>query len=274
MGSTTVEDLTAGILKDLVSSIAEYGRNGAVLAGHYSVAEHMSEVSHNRDVEKRCFDLGIRLIKQAEQKGLVNRLVLWVNDIGIDVRDRIALKQSYRLPASYRQILDEGNFDPTRLDMLFESTMRNKGSILARKIERRQPSLIRRVPNTQSGLVRCIEDLVCAGKGKKELDAFVIAGPDGQDLVLKEGSHPKCCLILGTLFTDVMKRFSVDYIVNIFNSVYTARLQYGIYVAREVFQNPLPMWNLYVDEKEVFQAEFHEKLNHLNAVATTNGPRT
>lgn len=232
----------------LIPGITEARARGIVLAGHYCVADNLRELSYEGIVEQQCLEAGIRLVQLAQEHGTFSRLVLWVNDIGIDTNQRAKLKQSYTLPIPYQRIFDKYRFDSSQVEVMFESTMRNKSSTRIRKIERQNLNLIRRVPSSRIGLVRCIDDYQCEADGQLSRESFVIRGSDGRDLVLKEDSHPKCCLILGTLFSEVTKRFDATYIVNIFNNIYAARLGHGEYVARAVYQLRLPIWNFCINE--------------------------
>lgn len=243
----TVSEIEA-LFPSLIPRVAKAKGSGVVLAGHYCVAENLGALSYESPIEQKSLEAGVRLVQWVQERGEVCRLVLWVNDIGIDTAHRARLKESYSLPTPYRRILDKHRFDPLQVNVLFESTMRNKGSTWIRKIERQDASLIRRVPSSQVGLVRCVNDYQCEIEAEISHESIVIRGPDGRDLVLKEDTNPKCCLILGTLFSDVTKQFDANYIVNIFNNLYAARLDYGTHVAREVFQLRLPIWNYFVDD--------------------------
>lgn len=244
------------IINDSVFFMQQHGQKGLILAGHYCVAKSMQGLSSDSEVEQGCFELGIQLVKSSLEKNIDNRLVLWINDIGIDLEYRNFLKEKYQLPDTYKLLLDKYEYPHSDVIIMFESTIRNKGSVAVRKIEQQNPHLIHRIASKDTTLVRCIEDDHCSFEQEESKEAMIIKGPRGENLVLKDGNHPKCCLILGTLFNNLNKKLSPRYIVNIFNSVYTARLEYGIHVSRTIYMNKLPILNLYVDETNINSADF------------------
>lgn len=132
-----------------------------VIAGHYCLADDMEELSNEGEGEVMSFAFGVELVAEAIQRGLNSNLVLWVNDIGIEIEDRQSLKADYVLPENYQRLLDSSGLDRDRLIILFESTMRNKASVLLRKLYRRKSDLFERVDSKSKNLVRCVEDLQC-----------------------------------------------------------------------------------------------------------------
>jgi len=243
---------TSDALERFVARMADEGLHGSIVAGHYSLAPDYAALSSDAAVEQRSFQQGIELAILSERLGAESRLVLWVNDIGIDVEERDALKRRYVLPIPYRRIADRLRFDPEKIEVVFESTMRNKGSTLIRRFEKRMPTLVRRVSAAAMGLIRCIEDEACDLESAGAGEAMVIAGPGGEDLVLKEGAHPKCCLILATLFRQLHAGDRGEYIANVFNGLYAARLAYGVHVARTLFQLRMPIHNAFIDESGLY----------------------
>ncbi len=222
-----------------------------VIAGHYSVAPGLEEVSYDGVVEQRCFELGIRTVMKQRALGTPSRLLLWVNDIGIDPKARSRLKAEYQLPAPYRQLGEGLGFDPGLIDVRFESTMRNKGSVWVRENEERLGDLVWRTDATRPGLVRCTGDTACSvGDGEKK-QVIATRGPYGEELVLKEGSHPKCCLILGMLFRETARSLGAERIINIFNGIYLSRIDYGVFVSRRLFGNAVAIENMFLDETTV-----------------------
>lgn len=124
------------------------------------------------------------------------------------------MKENYRIPENYLDILDKWGIAPESVDVMFESTVRNKASVLLRKLFARSPHLFRKVSNTSEGLVRCVSNSFC-GIEPEVKDAYVITGPNMEDLVVKEGPNPKCNLILATLFDTIKKDKNPDRIINI-----------------------------------------------------------
>ncbi len=239
------------LVGDLVAGGVAARRRTVVLAGHYSVAPGLEEVSYDGVIEQRCFELGIRTVMRERALGALTRLLLWVNDIGIDPAARSRLKASYRLPTPYERIGERLGFDPGLMDVRFESTMRNKGSVWIRENEERLGELVWRTDATRPGLVRCTGEAACAGGDGEKKEVIATIGPYGEELVLKEGSHPKCCLILGMLFREVVRTFNAERIVNVFNAIYLARIDYGVFVARRLFGNAVNIENVFVEESGV-----------------------
>ncbi len=222
-----------------------------VLAGHYCVAEDMSMLNHTGLEEAHSFCAGVELVATALKKSQQSHLLLWINDIGVPPDQRKQIKQNYILPRNYRQALHDHQLDRKHLTIRFESTMRNKASVALRKIVKRNPSLFRKVAADTQGLVRCVANEYCEMEAGKERYAYVIDGPHGDPLVVKEGSNPKCNLILATLFEELTKQHSPKLIVNIFNELYSYRIALGSFVCRAIYENHVPMMNLFFDGEQM-----------------------
>ena len=101
------DDYITNIIDSTASAISKHGKQGVILAGHYCVAKSMGELSCDNKVEQLCFEIGVRLAKKCEENNLANKLVLWINDIGIDIEERNELKKNYKLPIPYKKILEK-----------------------------------------------------------------------------------------------------------------------------------------------------------------------
>jgi hypothetical protein len=239
------QDLDIGIVGDLVDDIDARAQRSVVLAGHYSLSAAMTELSHLGETEQGCFRHGARIVSALHARGRSSSLVLWINDIGIDSADRAREKAAFRIPDNYQRILADCGLAPDAVTVLFESTMRNKASVLLRKLYARSPQIFRKVPAAHHGLVRCVSNATCELDTAK--DAYVVDGPSSEQLVVKEGPNPKCNLILATLFSSLGRSAAPDRFVNIFNDVYAYRISLGMHVARTILDCQTDMTCLYCD---------------------------
>lgn len=238
------------ILSEIMRDVTSNRLSTAVLAGHYCLSENMVELSHEEESEQASFAYGASLVGAAREYGLSSALILWINDIGVNPEKRMALKENYQIPQNYLRILDKWGIDPASVDVIFESTMRNKASVLLRKLYARSPHLFRKVSSASEGLVRCVSSISC-GIEPEAKDAYVITGPNMEDLVVKEGPNPKCNLILATLFDSIRKDRNPDRVINIFNHIYTYRIYLGIHVARNLIDCNLKMHSLFCEGSEI-----------------------
>lgn len=241
---------------ELISELQSH-TSTAIIAGHYCLAEHMQELSHTGEAEVMCFYFGVQLYKQAVQAGKTCYLVVWINDIGISEEEREAIKHGFILPENYLQILAAYGLDQSHVTIMFEGSMRNKASTLVKKISKREPGRLTKVAADRSDLVRCVQSSSCdISEAKKPLHAYVIEGPNGEKLVVKEGPAPKCNLILATFFRELASMFSPKHFINVFNDVYAYRLQLGIHVAHNLLGNPVPMTNILCDGYNIRSEQF------------------
>ena len=224
--------------------------NSIVVAGHYCLAQAMSELSHDSESEEKSFELGVKLVADALKRNAQSDLVLWVNDIAIDPHLRQAMKQNYQMPANYLSIMEKFEMEESKVSIFFESTMRNKASVLLRKLYKRTPELFKKVNASQHGLVRCVNDQRCGIEDAGKM-AYIVDGPDGEPLVVKEGTNPKCNLILAVFFSDLQKKYSSSSLINIFNTVYTYRLKLGIHVSKNVLNSDITFHNIFCDGSEI-----------------------
>jgi len=227
-------------------------KRAVVVAGHYCLAEHMQELSHESEAEMLSFAVGAELVREGLRAGHDSHLVLWVNDIGITELQRTQLRENYALPSNYAEILDARQFDASRLTVMFESAMRNKASTMLRKLYKREPDLFSRAEATREDLVRCVGGTTCGMDQMATTMAYVVEGPEGEQLVVKEGPSPKCNLILATFFTELRRRFAPTLLLNVFNEVYTYRVGLGVHVSQSVLGNPTPILNVFCDGTKVY----------------------
>jgi hypothetical protein len=230
-------------VKAFVADWLDSGRTLAILAGHYCVAEELVDLSASRAPEEASFVAGVDILITSRARGAKSRLTVWVNDIGIEANARRLLKEQKRLPDNYRRILEARGVDPSTVDMQFESSTRNKASTHVKKLSARDPCLFRRVPSDAEGLVRCVE--ACGISSDESKLAYVIDGPEGEALVVKDGPNPKCNMILATLFDDACKSAAASSVVTVFNGIYVNRIQLGMFVASRLLGLAASFANLY-----------------------------
>jgi hypothetical protein len=226
-----------------------------VIGGHYSLSSRMQELSCQGEAEEASFAPGARLVTNALSQKADSYLILWINDIAIPLEQRADLKSDYRLPSNYRTTLKQIDFPEHRLVVMFESTMRNKASVLLRKLYNQQPTLFERVDSRATGLIRCVEDVACSSDRLLNSTSYTVAGPNGERLVVKDGPNPKCSLILATLFQQLAVRFNCRLQINIFNEIYTPRILLGTHVFRHLLRGSVPMINVFCDGNEVVSSE-------------------
>lgn len=221
-----------------------------IIAGHYCIADDLSDLSNEGETEQFSFELGVSTYKELKVSGNMPTLVLWINDIGINVEQRKLLKESYVIPKNYERILKEHSIEKSEVSILFESTARNKASVLFRKSYKRTPKKYKIFSSNEESLVRCIDNSHCEVEEDKKV--YAISGPDGLPIVMKEGNNPKCNLILGTLFYSIIKTYKSDIILNIFNDIYIDRLRLGMFVGKNVYDFNTRFINFFCDEEKIY----------------------
>ncbi len=219
----------------------------AILGGHYCLASDMQALSCDGTEEQSSFRLGARMAASVMRAGGRTQLVLWINDIGVTPERRQEIRENYRLPDNYRRSLEEASLAEEQLVICFESSMRNRASTLLRKLYKRTPERFERVQAHSRGLIRCVGDQRCEVEDDVAKMAYVIAGPCGERLVVKEGPNPKCNLILATLFERVSHSCRPTVLVNVFNELYSYRIALGVHVYRTLLGGPLPIENIFCD---------------------------
>jgi hypothetical protein len=231
--------------------------SSVIVAGHYSVAAHMSDFSDTGPAELMSFALGAELVQRSMAHGRISRVVLWINDIGIDQVERAKLRQQYAIPDNYATVIKNANLNEDNIKVMYESSTRNKASTTLRKLYTRKPHLFTRIDASEKELVRCVNNNTCAFEERTGEIAYVIRGPNNEQLVIKEGPNPKCNLILATLFHDLTELFAPSIIVNIFNDIYEYRITLGEHVARTIFGLSTPIMNVFCDGANL-NFEYHE----------------
>ena len=234
-------------------SLDQYkNKNISVVAGHYCVAPDLTELSNDGESEIFSFKTGVYIYKKLKETSNNPSLILWINDIGIDTQERKKLKEEYVIPANYQQILAENDISIDHVDILFESTARNKASVLFRKIYKKESERYQIFSSNDKSLIRCIENDQCTIEEDKK--AYTILSDENERIVVKEGSNPKCNLILATLFKSIINKKKSDVILNIFNDIYVDRIRLGTYVGKYVFQlNNVDFINYFCDEDSLFK---------------------
>ncbi|MEB7642925.1 hypothetical protein [Acinetobacter pittii] len=230
----------------------------AVIAGHYCVSPDLEDLSNNGEAEELSFSKGIEMVTKINKKGLSATLCLWVNDIGIPSDQRALMKDNYRIPNNYSRLLEHSDITESDVLVLFESSARNKASTLLKKLTKNQPSLFRRHDSSDNDLIRCIEGTMCdISTGR---NAYVIDGPEGENLVVKEGPNPKCNLILATLFLTLRQQYKFDSTINIFNDIYINRIRLGLHVYNKLFskENPMIFDNYFCSDSHIKQDNFNQ----------------
>lgn len=222
-----------------------------IIAGHYCLAKHMQELSSTGDAETQGFELGVQLYLLAREKNQHYHLVVWINDIGIDTEKRKTYKNTNNLPKNYLHILASYGLHPSIVHIMFESNMRNRASTLVRKIVKRHPGLLRKVNANAADLVRCVKNNLCDVMQHDNRHAYVITGPENEQLVVKEGPSPKCNLILATFFDVLTKQYQPMHFINIFNDIYAYRLRLGVHVAQNLLHNSVAMTNVLCDGSSI-----------------------
>lgn len=220
----------------------------AIVAGHYCESEALGDLSAAQETEQQSFELGVRLRRALVAHGYAARVpvVLWVNDIGVDPDRRARLKENYALPANYAELWDDAFSDRDGLEVWFESTMRNTASTLLRRIVKHRPQLFTVMRADDPTLVRCVDDEACS-LHRSSSNVYVIPGPQGERLVVKDGPNPKCNLILATLFKTIEQRLGAAVTVTLFNSLYRHRVRLGVHVARSVTGVTMPINSAFCD---------------------------
>ena len=123
---------------------------------------------------------------------------------------------------------------------------------MLRSVYKKNPQRLQIFNSDTPELLRCIEQCEIPQDVKK---AYVMPGPEGQNLVVKEGPNPKCNLILGTLFQLIEKRMAPQAIITVFNAIYINRIRLGKHVAENLLRCKTPIHSLLMDGEELFSQE-------------------
>jgi hypothetical protein len=234
------------------------GQTVVILGGHYCINPELTHLSEDGVAELASFEAAVQLYVHVKthQPDVFARLVLWVNDIGIDQAARTQLKQTYRLPQGYLDRLRQHEVMEDEVVVEFESAIRNKASTNIRQIHKLNPSLFTLVDSSEQGMERCIEKELCDLSAPAPVTCYTITGPNERPLVLKEGPHPKCNLILASLYHKYSKGHEINpVIVNIFNGIYKNRIRLGMFVYRQVYKGASSFSNFFTTQDGKVHAE-------------------
>jgi len=228
-----------------------------IFGGHYCINDELAHLSADGAAEQASFASSVDLFVRERSRrpsGRV-RLILWVNDIGIDKARRDALKEDYQLPPSYMACLVARGVEPEAVAVEFESSIRNKASTWVRQIHKRNPHLFQIASSTTAGMDRCIDKEVC-DLSETAVNCYTITGPNQRPLVLKEGPNPKCNLILASLYQKYTQGYPSSVVVNVFNAIYKNRIRLGAFVYKHVFEGLAEFRDVYTtaDGRTVYDA--------------------
>ncbi|MCG7540019.1 hypothetical protein [Pseudoalteromonas sp. OF7H-1] len=218
----------------------------AILAGHYCISTELSDLSNFSESEELSFKSGVEFHKKLKIDGVVSRLYLWVNDIGISPNERASIKKDFSIPSNYKVILENAGLSCSDIEVVFESSTRNKALKYLSKSSKANPDLVKMYDSNDSTLIRCVDNEFCDITIDKK--AYAIDGPNNAPLVMREGSNPKCNLILATLFKSIYSSFESHFFINFFNDIYIERIELGIYVFEKVFGSNSQFINFFCDD--------------------------
>jgi len=208
-------------------------------------------------IEIKSFEDGLifgkELVSECNKK---IKFRILVDDIGIDPKKRKEIKENFRLPKAYLDKMVENKVSEKDIDILFESSIRNKAShILSRQkhILPGRDKLTKEVVcfDQACEYERCVPQSSHAKQKKSDRDTFSIIDPySGIPLILKEGPNPKCNLILACSYFQGAK--SYDSIISFCNALWEQRMYYGAMVARILFgiQKPIIDFFYYTSEEK------------------------
>lgn len=208
----------------------------SIIAGHYCISEELIDLSNEAESEVNSFEFGASLYSSLHNKGKNPKLILFINDIGVDKEQRKKIVDNYRIPQNYIDILNRHEISYDAVKIVFESSIRNRASKEIRKLKKNDNNIFEIIPSTDKRLVRCVDPAAFCDIPSEQKDAITIKGPEGEYLVVKEGSNPKCNTILATLFNNLEREHKCETIVNCFNVIYVNRIKLGEYVSDKLFQ--------------------------------------
>lgn len=221
-----------------------------IIAGHYCVSEAYSDLSHLSETEVMSLRMGIEQYQSYNKQGIEAKLVIWVNDIGLEPHDRKRYQQNYQLPSNYADLIKQDDISLNNIVIRFESQARNRASKVVRQLKKLQPDLIKEQSSKNRNLKRCVDADICSEK-----PVITIDDRNGFPLVIKEGGAAKCCAIFATFLTELVTTFQPVIIVGVFNFVYIERIKTGIYVAQSLFNFDTPARILFCDERRMIHSE-------------------
>ena len=230
-----------------------------IIAGHYCISEDYAELSHLAKTEIMSLKLGVEQYQNKQQQGRKVRLLIWVNDIGINPVERERLHQYYVIPKNYAEIISQAGILLSDVIIRFESQTRNRASKLLRQLKRQHPHLITEHSSTNKQLIRCVDSEPCTSESDNKL-VLTIKDSQGKPLVIKEGGAAKCCAILATFFSGLSEEFEVTNMVAVFNALYIERIKSGIYVAHTLLNFNTPFKVLFCDEFQTVNSNYYSKI--------------
>jgi len=246
------------------------GDNILIHIGHFKYSVGVGPI------EIKSFEDGLSFGEELKKEKKNVKYRLLVDDIGITPEKRIKIKESFRLPKAYIDKLDEHNLKETEVDVIFESSMRNKASRILSdmKIPGKEKITKAMVAVDQAcEFERCVPQSDHSKKNKEDREIYSIIDPySGIPLILKEGSNPKCNLIIAcSYYKDVEKYNSI---ISFYNAYWEQRMQYGAMVAKLLFNIEKPIIDFYyyevdtkpkmiVHHKEEFEKKFSRKKTEL-----------
>ncbi len=228
-------------------------KNVSIVAGHYCLSKELAELNSNQAAEETSLKFGIKVYQALSAIGYQCSFILFINDIGIDIKERNKIKKKLILPKNYLDILLVYSFDVSNIDIWLESSLRNKASKLIRKAKKNNKNIVVK-KSQEPGLTRCIENTQCDSIINNK-EVVTIAGKKRGYLVIKEGSNPKCNAILATLYKDIQESKGSDFNINVFNSIYINRIALGKYVYEKLFNGSMKQMDFFTDEQKVSQRE-------------------
>ena len=147
----------AGLDPTMTAQLLDDHRSVSIVAGHYCVAEELSDLSHDGESEINSFEYGVRMHVALRRRGVTSRVVLFVNDIGISKEQRASILDPYLIPENYREILRRHEVPLHEVEPVFESVVRNRASKEIRKMKKRDTGVFEVLPSTDRRLVRCVD---------------------------------------------------------------------------------------------------------------------
>lgn len=234
-------------LEAATRSLSPFDARLHILAGHYCVNKEFEELGPDNDAELTSFEIGLELLIDLRLKGKEVKLYLWINDIGIAPEERERFKSHFTLPEPYENLVRNKSCQSIKdhFVILFESTIRNRASGIVKKVRKESPHLFDECESNDPRLIRCVDSQGCGlSDGKK---VYTIKSRSGAPIVVKEGPNPKCNLILATLFDVILTRNGSGRIINVFNSIYSNRIELGQYVYEKLFSKPSSNLNIFCD---------------------------
>ncbi|MDP2691335.1 MAG: hypothetical protein Q8O95_02950 [bacterium] len=239
-------------------------------------------------IEIQSFRDGIAFgkeLKENHQKKVDFRVL--VDDIGIDSEKRVQIKNNFRLPKAYLEVLEKFHLSEDDIDIIFESSVRNYASrILSRQKVPGKIKLRKELVSFDEACEyeRCVPQSDHALGQKEDREVYSVIDPhSGIPLILKEGANPKCNLIVACSYYKGTEIY--DSIISFYNAIWEQRMNYGAMVARILFEIEKPIIDYYYYEtnsepklvvQNLEELEFsfqREKIELVKKVLSSNIPQ-